>query len=105
MLIFTWRDVVFRSSHSVIRRCVHRQTSNQFVVKIIDVAKFAADPKLNTEGLCTQVYFKNLYHLANCDIIVYLFSLGLRQVFTICDNNLTDTVPEIYRVTFLFCFI
>jgi len=39
-----------RSAYSVIRRCVHRQTSNQFVVKIIDVAKYAANPKLSTEG-------------------------------------------------------
>jgi len=48
-----------RSAYSVIRRCVHRQTSNQFVVKIIDVAKYASNPKLSTEGcylcmLCKQ---------------------------------------------------
>ena len=39
-----------RSAYSVIRRCVHRQTNNQFVVKIIDVAKYASNPKLSTEG-------------------------------------------------------
>lgn len=42
--------ICVRSAYSVIRRCVHRQTNNQFAVKIIDVAKYAANPKLSTEG-------------------------------------------------------
>jgi len=45
-----------RSAYSVIRRCVHRQTNNQFAVKIIDVAKYAANPKLSTEGYLYVVF-------------------------------------------------
>jgi len=48
-----------RSAYSVIRRCVHRQTNNQFVVKIIDVARYASNPKLSTEG-CLYAVLTNL---------------------------------------------
>lgn len=40
----------FRGPYSVFRRCVHRQSGNQFAVKIIDVAKFASTPSLNMDG-------------------------------------------------------
>uniref|UniRef100_A0A2K6QAQ9 Peripheral plasma membrane protein CASK n=1 Tax=Rhinopithecus roxellana TaxID=61622 RepID=A0A2K6QAQ9_RHIRO len=35
---------------SVVRRCINRETGQQFAVKIVDVAKFTSSPGLSTEG-------------------------------------------------------
>ncbi|XP_066141764.1 peripheral plasma membrane protein CASK isoform X2 [Euwallacea fornicatus] len=40
-----------RGPFSVVRRCIHRQTGQQFAVKIIDVAKFTSSPGLSTNDL------------------------------------------------------
>ncbi|KAI8420747.1 hypothetical protein MSG28_007966, partial [Choristoneura fumiferana] len=37
-----------RGPFSLVRRCVHRQTGQQFAVKIVDVARFTASPGLST---------------------------------------------------------
>lgn len=39
-----------RGPFSEVRRCIHRDTSQQFAVKIVDVAKFTSSPGLSTEG-------------------------------------------------------
>ncbi|XP_048240911.1 peripheral plasma membrane protein CASK-like isoform X6 [Haliotis rufescens] len=36
---------------SVVRRCLHKETAQQFAVKIVDVAKFTSSPGLGTEDL------------------------------------------------------
>uniref|UniRef100_A0A8C8S0C6 Protein kinase domain-containing protein n=1 Tax=Pelusios castaneus TaxID=367368 RepID=A0A8C8S0C6_9SAUR len=36
---------------SVVRRCINRETGQQFAVKIVDVAKFTSSPGLSTEGM------------------------------------------------------
>ncbi|XP_041482515.1 peripheral plasma membrane protein CASK-like [Lytechinus variegatus] len=36
---------------SEVRRCIHRDTGQQFAVKIVDVAKFTSSPGLSTEDL------------------------------------------------------
>ena len=36
---------------SLVRRCVHRQTGEQFAVKIVDVAKFTSSPGLSLDDL------------------------------------------------------
>lgn len=42
---------IHRGPFSLVRRCVHRQTGQQFAVKIVDVARFTASPGLSTAGL------------------------------------------------------
>ncbi|XP_068921824.1 peripheral plasma membrane protein CASK isoform X9 [Petaurus breviceps papuanus] len=39
-----------RGPFSVVRRCINRETGQQFAVKIVDVAKFTSSPGLSTEG-------------------------------------------------------
>ena len=34
----------------MVRRCINRETGQQFAVKIVDVAKFTSSPGLSTEG-------------------------------------------------------
>lgn len=46
-----------RGPFSLVRRCVHRQTNQQFAVKIVDVARFTASPGLSTAGLLEALYF------------------------------------------------
>ncbi|KAL1399555.1 hypothetical protein pipiens_008127 [Culex pipiens pipiens] len=36
---------------SIVRRCIHRESNQQFAVKIVDVAKFTASPGLSTSDL------------------------------------------------------
>ncbi|KAB0372225.1 hypothetical protein FD755_016017 [Muntiacus reevesi] len=45
---------------SVVRRCINRETGQQFAVKIVDVAKFTSSPGLSTEGFTTTVCFLKL---------------------------------------------
>lgn len=40
----------FRGPFSVVRRCINRDTGQQFAVKIVDVASFTSSPGLSTEG-------------------------------------------------------
>lgn len=42
--------VCFRGPFSVVRRCINRDTGQQFAVKIVDVASFTSSPGLSTEG-------------------------------------------------------
>ncbi|XP_071949535.1 peripheral plasma membrane protein CASK-like isoform X2 [Antedon mediterranea] len=44
-------EVIGKGPFSEVRRCIHRETSQQFAVKIVDVAKFTASPGLSTEDL------------------------------------------------------
>lgn len=39
-----------RGPFSIVRRCIHRESNQQFAVKIVDVAKFTASPGLSTSG-------------------------------------------------------
>ncbi|KAI3356547.1 hypothetical protein L3Q82_017227 [Scortum barcoo] len=41
---------LFRGPFSVVRRCINRETGQQFAVKIVDVAQFTSSPGLSTEG-------------------------------------------------------
>ena len=40
----------FRGPFSLVRRCLHRETQQQFAVKIVDVSKFTSSPGLSIEG-------------------------------------------------------
>ncbi|KAF9416594.1 hypothetical protein HW555_006103, partial [Spodoptera exigua] len=44
-------EIIGKGPFSLVRRCVHRQTSQQFAVKIVDVARFTASPGLSTADL------------------------------------------------------
>lgn len=41
----------YRGPFSLVKRCVHRQTGQQFAVKIVDVASFTSSPGLSTSGI------------------------------------------------------
>ena len=46
-----------RGPFSVVRRCIHRESGQQFAVKIVDVAKFTSSPGLSTDGKqCLDIY-------------------------------------------------
>ncbi|CAH1134855.1 unnamed protein product [Ceutorhynchus assimilis] len=44
-------EEIGRGPFSIVRRCIHRQTAQQFAVKIVDVAKFTSSPGLSTNDL------------------------------------------------------
>lgn len=41
---------ISRGPFSIVRRCIHRESGQQFAAKIVDVAKFTASPGLSTSG-------------------------------------------------------
>ncbi|CAH1781976.1 unnamed protein product [Owenia fusiformis] len=44
-------EVIGKGPFSVVRRCIHKKTGQQFAVKIVDVAKFTSSPGLTTDDL------------------------------------------------------
>ncbi|XP_063243812.1 peripheral plasma membrane protein CASK isoform X3 [Bacillus rossius redtenbacheri] len=44
-------EIIGKGPFSVVRRCVHRHSSHQFAVKIVDVARFTSSPGLSTADL------------------------------------------------------
>uniref|UniRef100_A0A8C7Y1W3 Peripheral plasma membrane protein CASK n=1 Tax=Oryzias sinensis TaxID=183150 RepID=A0A8C7Y1W3_9TELE len=61
---------------SVVRRCINRETGQQFAVKIVDVAQFTSSPGLSTEGkrLSTQFLLReaSICHMLKHSHIVEL---------------------------------
>ncbi|XP_065211288.1 peripheral plasma membrane protein CASK isoform X4 [Planococcus citri] len=49
--VYTLGDIVGKGPHSLVRKCVHKQTEHQFAVKIVDVAKYSSSPGLSTDDL------------------------------------------------------
>ncbi|ELU07565.1 hypothetical protein CAPTEDRAFT_203957 [Capitella teleta] len=49
--IYELYEVIGKGPFSIVRRCLHRETAQQFAVKIVDVAKFTSSPGLSTEDL------------------------------------------------------
>ncbi|VDI48265.1 calcium/calmodulin-dependent serine protein kinase, partial [Mytilus galloprovincialis] len=56
-------------SYSVVKRCLHKETGQQFAVKIVDVAKFTSSPGLSTEDLKREA---SICHLLKHQHIVEL---------------------------------
>ena len=44
-------DLLNRGPFSIVRRCIHKQSGQQYAVKIVDVKKFTSCPELSTHGL------------------------------------------------------
>lgn len=66
----------FRGPFSIVRRCIHRQTGQQFAAKIVDVAKFTSSPGLSTDGI--------LLSDKNFQKLLKKFFLDLKREATIC---------------------
>ena len=45
------RSLAGKGPFSLVRRCLHRETGEEFAVKIVDVAKFTASPGLSLDDL------------------------------------------------------
>lgn len=60
----------YRGPFSIVRRCIHRESNQQFAVKIVDVGKFTASPGLSTAGMyIIKIYFGNLLKLQKMQAI------------------------------------
>lgn len=44
-------EIIGKGPFSIVRRCIHKETNQQFAVKIVDVAKFTSSPGLSTADL------------------------------------------------------
>ncbi|XP_054712273.1 peripheral plasma membrane protein CASK-like isoform X2 [Uloborus diversus] len=49
--VYELKEIIGKGPFSMVRRCEHRTTGQQFAVKIVDVAKFTSCPGLSTEDL------------------------------------------------------
>lgn len=57
-----------RGPFSIVRRCIHRESNQQFAVKIVDVAKFTASPGLSTAGKCSLILI--LFNIVTTDVCI-----------------------------------
>ncbi|XP_071451420.1 peripheral plasma membrane protein CASK isoform X6 [Hetaerina americana] len=95
--IYELCEVIGRGPFSVVRRCIHRQTSQQFAVKIVDVAKFTSSPGLSTSDLKREATICHmLKHPHIAELLETYSSEGmLYMVFEYMDGS--DLCFEIVR--------
>lgn len=68
--IYELHEVIGKGPVSMVRRCVHRTTGQQFAVKIINVNKFTSLPTLSMEDLKREA---TICHMLKHPHIVELF--------------------------------
>ncbi|XP_022919470.1 peripheral plasma membrane protein CASK isoform X2 [Onthophagus taurus] len=95
--IYDLCEEIGRGPFSIVRRCIHRQTGQQFAVKIIDVAKFTNSPGLSTEDLKREATICHmLKHPHIVELLETYSSEGmLYMVFEFMDGN--DLCYEVVR--------
>lgn len=85
----------YRGPFSIVKRCIHRQTGQQFAVKIVDVAKFTSSHGLSTEGkFSIKLHF-------TYDILHY----NLSQIFIILTRKLAETLFVKYFYGYLIIIL
>ena len=72
---------------SLVRRCVHRQTGEQFAVKIVDVAKFTSSPGLSLDDLKREA---TICHMLKHPHIVELLETYSSEVKPTQSKNLVS---------------
>ena len=82
-------QIVFlgKGPFSLVRRCFHRQTGEEFAVKIVDVAKFTASPGLSLDDLKREA---TICHMLKHPHIVELLET-YRQVQLTCIEYLSTS--------------
>lgn len=95
--VYELAEVVGKGPFSLVRRCVHRVTGQQFAVKIVDVAKFTACPGLSAEALKREATVCHmLKHPHVIELLETYSSEGmLYMVFEFLDGS--DLCSEILR--------
>ncbi|MEQ2295412.1 hypothetical protein AMECASPLE_014045, partial [Ameca splendens] len=85
---------------SVVRRCINRDTGQQFAVKIVDVASFTSSPGLSTEDLKREA---SICHMLKHPHIVELLetysSDGMLYMVFELTVNAWLTITELRRRT------
>ena len=86
---------VGKGPFSLVRRCFHRQTGEEFAVKIVDVAKFTASPGLSLDDLkreatiCHMLKHPHIVELLETyrqvDDIFRVLMCMKSTYFTVCD--------------------
>lgn len=93
LLFFTNRSCsCFRGPHSLVRKCVHKQTGHQFAVKIVDVAKYSNSPGLSTDGKPVKMLFlsysieslMSYFHLFNFRFETRSYNMSYAETSTHC---------------------
>ncbi|XP_052107062.1 peripheral plasma membrane protein CASK-like isoform X16 [Mytilus californianus] len=67
--VYELYETIGKGPYSVVKRCLHKETGQQFAVKIVDVAKFTSSPGLSTEDLKREA---SICHLLKHQHIVEL---------------------------------
>ncbi|XP_049821194.1 peripheral plasma membrane protein CASK isoform X2 [Aethina tumida] len=90
-------EEIGRGPFSVVKRCLHRQTGQQFAAKIVDVAKFTSTPGLSTNDLKREATICHmLKHPHIVELLETYSSEGmLYMVFEFMDGS--DLCYEVVR--------
>ena len=55
--IYELQEVIGKGPFSLVRKCLHRQTEEEFAVKIVDVGKFTSSPGKKTKSINNLIQF------------------------------------------------
>ncbi|XP_038131690.1 peripheral plasma membrane protein CASK-like isoform X1 [Cyprinodon tularosa] len=79
-------EVIGKGPFSVVRRCINRDTGQQFAVKIVDVAQFTSSPGLSTEDLKREASICHMLKHAHIVELLETYSADgmLYMVFELC---------------------
>ncbi|RLW07831.1 hypothetical protein DV515_00003565 [Chloebia gouldiae] len=77
---------------SVVRRCINRETGQQFAVKIVDVAKFTSSPGLSTEGGASGTFQDTQF--SSVELFLEEFHLGDQELLRDAHQRMVDLKRE-----------
>lgn len=69
-----------RGPFSIVRRCIHKETNQQFAVKIVDVAKFTSSPGLSTAGKCGEWRLIQIFDHTNFSLCDEMTNIWTDQI-------------------------
>uniref|UniRef100_A0A8P0TC19 non-specific serine/threonine protein kinase n=1 Tax=Canis lupus familiaris TaxID=9615 RepID=A0A8P0TC19_CANLF len=86
-------EVIGKGPFSVVRRCINRETGQQFAVKIVDVAKFTSSPGLSTEmdgaDLCFEIVKRADAGFVYSEAVASHYMRQILEALRYChDNNI-----------------
>ncbi|CAK8690288.1 peripheral plasma membrane protein CASK-like isoform X2 [Clavelina lepadiformis] len=86
--IYEQYETIGKGPFSIVRRCIHKESRQQFAVKIVDVAKFTASPGLSTHDLKREASICHLLKHPHVVELIEVYSSNglLYMVFEFMDG-------------------
>lgn len=110
-ITFLFSSYLFRRGpFSIVRRCIHRESNQQFAVKIVDVAKFTASPGLSTSGKSLNKWLPG--HQLELELELALMRIPTEMIepnnfsgaaLNLCRSGIRKNFKLVYGSLFFLC--